>query len=402
MLEEQKMMHDITPVTGIDDESQTISIESIRKALTVCQAFADGDFEARITNIDETGEVGELMWTINRMIDRTDAFIQASTSNMQYVAQNKYYRRIAEEGTSGSFRTSAQIANNAVLAIETKINDFSGVVENFQVALNSAISNVTGMSSQLGSSAQVMDETATKASDQSNAVASAAEEASANVATVAAASEELLASIDEISRQTAHSSKAATEAVEKVTNTTVQIKGLEDTSKKIGQIIKLINDIARQTNLLALNATIEAARAGEAGKGFAVVASEVKVLANQTAKATEEISAQITAIQTSTDSAVSAIDETSHTITELNEIAMAISAAVEEQEAATREIARNVEQASAGTGEVSRNIVEISTGVQDTSNIAKEVLTASDDLSAQAASLNSELETFMIEVEKVI
>ncbi|MBT4890891.1 MAG: methyl-accepting chemotaxis protein [Rhodospirillales bacterium] len=395
-------MHDITPVTGIDDESQTISIESIRKALTVCQAFADGDFEARITNIDETGEVGELMWTINRMIDRTDAFIQASTSNMQYVAQNKYYRRIAEEGTSGSFRTSAQIANNAVLAIETKINDFSGVVENFQVALNSAISNVTGMSSQLGSSAQVMDETATKASDQSNAVASAAEEASANVATVAAASEELLASIDEISRQTAHSSKAATEAVEKVTNTTVQIKGLEDTSKKIGQIIKLINDIARQTNLLALNATIEAARAGEAGKGFAVVASEVKVLANQTAKATEEISAQITAIQTSTDSAVSAIDETSHTITELNEIAMAISAAVEEQEAATREIARNVEQASAGTGEVSRNIVEISTGVQDTSNIAKEVLTASDDLSAQAASLNSELETFMIEVEKVI
>jgi len=396
------MMHDITPVTGIDDESQTISIESIRKALTVCQAFADGDFEARITNIDETGEVGELMWTINRMIDRTDAFIQASTSNMQYVAQNKYYRRIAEEGTSGSFRTSAQIANNAVLAIETKINDFSGVVENFQVALNSAISNVTGMSSQLGSSAQVMDETATKASDQSNAVASAAEEASANVATVAAASEELLASIDEISRQTAHSSKAATEAVEKVTNTTVQIKGLEDTSKKIGQIIKLINDIARQTNLLALNATIEAARAGEAGKGFAVVASEVKVLANQTAKATEEISAQITAIQTSTDSAVSAIDETSHTITELNEIAMAISAAVEEQEAATREIARNVEQASAGTGEVSRNIVEISTGVQDTSNIAKEVLTASDDLSAQAASLNSELETFMIEVEKVI
>jgi len=243
------------------------------------------------------------------------------------------------------------------------------------------LSNATG---NLKTSAQSMSATAEQTSRQATAVAAATEEASTNVQTVASAAEELSTSVSEISRQVAESARVASQAVEQANHTNETIQGLATAAQKIGEVVKLISDIAGQTNLLALNATIEAARAGEAGKGFAVVASEVKALANQTAKATDEISQQIGAIQTSTRSSVDAIGSIAGTITTINEIATAIASAVEQQGAATQEIARNVQQAAAGTREVSANIGGVTQAAAETGSTAGTVLEASQQLAQQA------------------
>ena len=177
------------------------------------------------------------------------------------------------------------------------------------------------------------------------------------------------------------------------------IRALHDATQKIGEVVKLINDIAGQTNLLALNATIESACAGEAGKGFAVVAAEVKNLANQTAKATEDISAQIAGIQDATKNAVGAIESIGSTITEINHIATAIASAVEQQGAATQEIARNVQQAAAGTGEVSANIAGVNQAAGETGRGADQVLSSAQKLTSEADVLHGEVEKFFARVQ---
>ena len=205
-------------------------------------------------------------------------------------------------------------------------------------------------------------------------------------------------SISEISRQVAQSTQIASTAVTEVDGANEKVQGLADAANKIGEVVALITDIADQTNLLALNATIEAARAGEAGKGFAVVASEVKNLANQTAKATEEISSQIGGIQAATDDAVTAIGSIGGTIAQMNEIASTIAAAVEEQGAATQEIARNVEQAAGGTNEVSSNIATVNSAADETGNSAQHMLEAAGDLSEQAKILRAEVDAFLTNI----
>ncbi|HYD32419.1 MAG TPA: methyl-accepting chemotaxis protein [Azospirillaceae bacterium] len=187
-------------------------------------------------------------------------------------------------------------------------------------------------------------------------------------------------------------------ASERAQVTNVTIQSLADQARNIGEVVELINGIASQTNLLALNATIEAARAGEAGKGFAVVASEVKNLANQTAKATEDISSQIAAMQQATGQAVDAIMEITHTIGEINEISTTIAAAVEEQDAATKEIARNVQQASSGTQEISTNIVGVQQVASGTGKAASQVLEAARELSHQSENLSHEVDRFIHQV----
>src|SRR3984893_16208658 len=232
-------------------------------------------------------------------------------------------------------------------------------------------------------------------SERAAAAAAASEEASASVGTVAAATEELASSVAEIGRQVTHSSGVADGAVVKAGQTTEMVESLSAAGEKIGDVLRLIGAIASQTNLLALNATIEAARAGAAGRGFAVVASEVKELASQTAKATEEIAGQVTAIQSATGDCVIAIGGISDTIREISGIATTIAAAVEEQDLATREIARSVQQAAAGTSEVSLNVAGASQAADQSRVLADNVLVASGELSQHATALLESVDTFL-------
>ena len=267
------------------------------------------------------------------------------------------------------------------------------------LALNSALEEEVAKAVELVKErAGTVETSARSASDLSQAahvqattVASAAEEATINVQTVASAAEELSSSINEISSQVGRSSQIARQATEDADRTNAQIQGLAEAAQKIGEVVDLITDIAEQTNLLALNATIEAARAGDAGKGFAVVASEVKNLANQTAKATEEIGKQIGGIQTATQDSVHAIEGITQTIGDINEIASSVAAAVEQQGVATQEIARNVEQAAAGTQEVSSNIIQVTDVAGQSGEAAQQQLEAAGEVNSGIDHMNERL-----------
>jgi methyl-accepting chemotaxis protein len=265
----------------------------------------------------------------------------------------------------------------------------------FEATVRTALDSLQKSANSMQTTAQSMSATADQSSALVNAVASAAEETSVNVQTVSSGTEELSSSIAEIGRQVITSAQIARKAVNEAGETDATMQGLAENASRISVVVDLIQVIASQTNLLALNATIEAARAGEAGRGFAVVASEVKSLANQTAKATDEIRAQIARMQQVTTSAVGAIRNIGQTIGEINEVTTAIAAAVEEQGAATREIARNIQHAAGGTAEVSSNIVGVSTASAEAGSAASEVLSASGALRREADVLRSEIDVFL-------
>lgn len=274
----------------------------------------------------------------------------------------------------------------------------SKMADDFERGVSHSLDTLTVAAAEMRATSQSMSATAEETSHQATTVAAVAEQASANVQTVAAATEELSSSVSEIGRQVAESTRIAGQAVEQANRTNKTVQGLSAAAQKIGDVVKLISDIASQTNLLALNATIEAARAGEAGRGFAVVASEVKSLASQTAKATEDISAQVVAMQDATADAVQAIESIGGTIGSINEIATVIASAVEEQGSATREIARNVQEAAQGTGEVSSNIVGVNAAAGETGTAATQVLASAEQLSGQAATLRGDVDRFLANI----
>jgi methyl-accepting chemotaxis protein len=265
----------------------------------------------------------------------------------------------------------------------------------FEATVRSALDSLQKSANSMETTAQSMSATADQSSTLVSAVAAAAEEASVNVQTVSSGTEELSSSISEIGRQVVTSAQIARKAVDEAGSTDATMQGLAENASRISVVVDLIQTIASQTNLLALNATIEAARAGEAGRGFAVVASEVKSLANQTAKATDEIRSQIANMQQVTTSAVGAIRNIGQTIAEINEVTTAIAAAVEEQGAATREIARNIQHAAGGTSQVSSNIIGVSTASTEAGTAASEVLSASGALRREADVLRSEIDAFL-------
>ncbi|WP_029079856.1 methyl-accepting chemotaxis protein [Bradyrhizobium sp. th.b2] len=341
-------------------------LRRIRGLQRSMQLLSDGDLDTEIPQSRQRDEIAV-------MADALQVFRESMIEGRELTANQNKDRTAKAERTT---RMEAQIVT-------------------FESNVRSALGSLQTAANSMQSTAQSMSATADQSSAMVNAVASAAEETSVNVQTVSAGTEELSSSISEIGRQVVTSAEIARKAVEEASATDSTMQGLADNAARISVVVDLIQTIASQTNLLALNATIEAARAGEAGRGFAVVASEVKNLASQTAKATEEIRQQIVSMQEVTTTAVSAIRNISSTIGEINDVTTAIAAAVEEQGAATREIARNIQHAAGGTSEVSSNIVGVSTASAEAGAAAGEVLSASDALRREADVLRSEIDGFL-------
>jgi methyl-accepting chemotaxis protein len=342
----------------------------ILKITDIMSKLAKRDLSVAVLGVDRKDEVGKIAKAVQVF---KDSMVEAD----RLAAAQEAERAVKEKRAA---------------ALET-------LTKSFEAKVGQRVATLSSAATEMQSTSQSMSTMASDTSERSVTVASAAEEAASNVQTVASATEELSSSVAEITRQVAQSAKIAGRAVEDAKRTDATVQTLASGAQKIGEVVTLIQQIASQTNLLALNATIEAARAGEAGKGFAVVASEVKSLANQTAKATEEIAGQIEQIRGATGEAVSAIRGIGEVINEMNGIAAQIAAAVEQQGATTKEIARNVQQAASGAQDVTRNITSVKESSTASGAAASQVLAAASELSQQAEGLTAEVNTFITEVK---
>jgi methyl-accepting chemotaxis protein len=338
----------------------------LRHLTALTQRLADGDLDIQLPEVARHDEIGRLAAALAVFQDHA--------------------REAARLGEATARENEAK---------ERRRHEIEAEIRNFDGSVGAALDTLASAATQLSATAETMTGTAGDTSRQAHTVASASQQASDNVETIAAAAEELSASVQEIARQTSHAAGIIAGAVKEAARTDETVRSLAGAALKIGDVVKLINDIASQTNLLALNATIEAARAGEAGKGFAVVASEVKSLASQTARATEDIAGQVETIRGVAQDAIDAIERIGVTIKEVHEVASSIASVAEQQQDSTREISRNTAEAARGTRDVSGTIERVSDGAGQTQTAAGQVLAAAGSLSREADTLRHSIDAFL-------
>lgn len=336
----------------------------IARILEICKRLGKGDFSVRITDIKEQGEVGEMMWSINEMTDYIDAYVRESTAALDHIKRNRYYRRILANGLHGDLLNASKIINKATDGVAEKMGGFIGIANDVDKSLNNVVTKIGSNVATLENTAKSMASTVETTRKDATSAVKTSDIAFQGVQSIAASAEEMSAAIAEISHQISVTNDLAIKTSHNTSESRETMVKLVETSQKINQIVKLIEDIAEKTNLLSLNATIEAARAGEAGKGFAVVANEVKTLAQQTGKATEEVNKQIEDIQKATKAVEGSFSNIENMINDIKQSTSIVSAAIEEQSAASKEISENASRAFTSVKGMLQNVSEIERAAQ--------------------------------------